>query len=719
MQSLRIHQFHFAIFAICAATVAAGAQQIPTYAVEFFGRPAGVSTIPSVTGLNDQGRFTITALVGSNTHAWVGGPLQSLEALPIPPDFDSCAAADIDNSGRIIGTVMHTSTGRGLAAIWTPVADGYSLQLLNGLPGHQYSTAIACNNVGDIIGTSQRDAASPTIPVWFQPNGDVVDLTSIGYPATLSAPTDVNDQRQVCADRFRFQLDTELLEDLGLPDVPSGSTRYNFVRGIAINDFGQIAAYGILATSSGPIRCLRYTDGIGWQVVDLVQVSFGGPFDINNSGTVIMDTVANTARNLLAYSDANGQYLPTNHLESQAYYWAVRNYGGRLNNNGQIAGLALNTNNSDQRFGIVLLTPVGEQVIPGDMTGNGHLETDDLCVWESSPTDLNGDGSIDAADEQYLIELLAQRGYSVQDCNQNGAWDYCDIASGAADDVNHDAIPDDCQPDCNGDGIPDAADADCNANGVPDSCEIAAGTARDCNFNGIPDECDGGLVESVGFDYPAPSTPLFPNSIYQRTEWVAVNGEIADVNFRLHMDFRIGDTAVRLSHAGVTATLIDRPGFPSQSGSGFSELGFNVVLDDEGTGGLIESRGHYGGVFDPIQSPPSYRPNQSLSRFDGLGAGGDWTIEIETYSTSPVAMLYGWGVTITTAPAPVQRCAGDMNCDGSVNNFDIDPFVLALVDRLEYQAAYPQCEWLLADVNGDGMVNNFDIDSFVELLSGG
>lgn len=61
---------------------------------------------------------------------------------------------------------------------------------------------------------------------------------------------------------------------------------------------------------------------------------------------------------------------------------------------------------------------------------------------------------------------------------------------------------------------------------------------------------------------------------------------------------------------------------------------------------------------------------------------------------------------------------GDMNCDGSVNNFDIDPFVLGLLDPNGYVAAYPGCVLLNADVNCDGLFNNFDIDPFVILILG-
>ncbi|MGE0480304.1 MAG: hypothetical protein AB7Q17_07515 [Phycisphaerae bacterium] len=61
---------------------------------------------------------------------------------------------------------------------------------------------------------------------------------------------------------------------------------------------------------------------------------------------------------------------------------------------------------------------------------------------------------------------------------------------------------------------------------------------------------------------------------------------------------------------------------------------------------------------------------------------------------------------------------GDMNCDGVINNFDIDPFVLALTDPAAYAVQFPGCDANLADVNGDGMVNNFDIDPFVALITG-
>ncbi|MGE0480321.1 MAG: hypothetical protein AB7Q17_07600 [Phycisphaerae bacterium] len=62
---------------------------------------------------------------------------------------------------------------------------------------------------------------------------------------------------------------------------------------------------------------------------------------------------------------------------------------------------------------------------------------------------------------------------------------------------------------------------------------------------------------------------------------------------------------------------------------------------------------------------------------------------------------------------------GDTNCDGVVNDFDIDPFVLALASPADYAAAFPNCNINNADINADGRVNNFDIEPFVGCLTGG
>jgi hypothetical protein len=60
---------------------------------------------------------------------------------------------------------------------------------------------------------------------------------------------------------------------------------------------------------------------------------------------------------------------------------------------------------------------------------------------------------------------------------------------------------------------------------------------------------------------------------------------------------------------------------------------------------------------------------------------------------------------------------GDVNCDGTVDFGDINPFVLALSDPAAYAAQYPGCPFENRDINGDGQFNFGDINPFVALLS--
>ncbi len=65
---------------------------------------------------------------------------------------------------------------------------------------------------------------------------------------------------------------------------------------------------------------------------------------------------------------------------------------------------------------------------------------------------------------------------------------------------------------------------------------------------------------------------------------------------------------------------------------------------------------------------------------------------------------------------PAAVLLGDMNCDGVVDNGDIDAFVLALLDPIAYAAAFPGCNINNGDINSDGSVDNGDIDLFVDCL---
>lgn len=81
--------------------------------------------------------------------------------------------------------------------------------------------------------------------------------------------------------------------------------------------------------------------------------------------------------------------------------------------------------------------------------------------------------------------------------------------------------------------------------------------------------------------------------------------------------------------------------------------------------------------------------------------------------------VYVQNIAPTGALGPRPYRVGDTNCDGAIDNFDIDPFILAIVDPAGYAAAFPGCFLETADANCDGVVDNFDIDAWVACLTGG
>lgn len=119
-------------------------------------------------------------------------------------------------------------------------------------------------------------------------------------------------------------------------------------------------------------------------------------------------------------------------------------------------------------------------------------------------------------------------------------------------------------------------------------------------------------------------------------------------------------------------------------------------------------------------------PNTGFAGFH-VSPDGRWLI-VHAYLAEPSDDICAFSINNDATPvaqvmilvdldALGEFVAGDMNCDGVINNFDIDPFVLALTDPAGYEAQYPDCEIALGDINGDGVVNNFDIDPFVALLT--
>ena len=179
----------------------------------------------------------------------------------------------------------------------------------------------------------------------------------------------------------------------------------------------------------------------------------------------------------------------------------------------------------------------------------------------------------------------------------------------------------------------------------------------------------------------------------------------------------------------------------SNVGPGLANGVFALEVFDDGSGEALYATGNIVGTADDLQdmsrfakwdgtqwspitpeNPLSMLSGQStvpLAMFAGdlgdgptLFAGGDFCQVWQDGAYHTSELVAAWrGCVAPTTP-------GDVNCDGLVNNGDIDPFVMALTDPAGYAAAFPDCDISSADTNSDSLVNNGDIDSFVALLTG-
>ncbi|MBK8913126.1 MAG: proprotein convertase P-domain-containing protein [Phycisphaerales bacterium] len=200
---------------------------------------------------------------------------------------------------------------------------------------------------------------------------------------------------------------------------------------------------------------------------------------------------------------------------------------------------------------------------------------------------------------------------------------------------------------------------------------------------------------------------------------------IADVDVELEITHTfLGDLDIRLSHNATSVFLWQDACVGNDN--------MNVTADDEA-----------GAVVCATPTLGSYAPSTAgggaLSAFDGQNANGAWTLAIDDDAGGDTGILVRWKLNITPLAnecAVADPCegaiTGDANCDGSVNNFDIDFFVVGIVEGptgasppdvpptapagylnlggTEDCWAKRRC-W--GDVNCDGVFNNFDIDPFV------
>ncbi len=241
------------------------------------------------------------------------------------------------------------------------------------------------NNRGAIVGVSVEQGDSPfgdPRAYLFDEDGVLHDLSTLGGPrTTVTIAKDINDGDEICGEMIVDAETRAFFHSLrtGLVVIPRLAETQTFMTASAINKRGQVVGWASADDPTLPDR------GYVWHADDgLLDMGPFLPLDINNNGDIVAIGPAPPDEGNHAYVRIEGEWTDLNDvIRTTSISWLSR-------------PVAIN----DQRQILVV-----ERFNPFQTVFVHHL-THVLTPFES-PSDLNGDGSVDIAD---LLALLAAWG---------------------------------------------------------------------------------------------------------------------------------------------------------------------------------------------------------------------------------------------------------------------------------------------------------------------
>ena len=210
---------------------------------------------------------------------------------------------------------------------------------------------------------------------------------------------------------------------------------------------------------------------------------------------------------------------------------------------------------------------------------------------------------------------------------------------------------------------------------------------------------------------------------------VAQAGVINDIDIMLNINHGwVGDLIVELRHleTGTSVILIDQ--INGVGGVTCGASNFNILLDDTGAGGPIEST-----CVDDLVSPPGYQPSNALGQFIGEEMAGTWRLRVIDNESFVVGTLRNWGIRARIGeevenqtptnqnpnPTPTQQLDSDSdgipdssdNCISVANGDQLDINQNGVGDACESSIALGPCveSMTVAATNSSGAVVEFDL----------
>jgi hypothetical protein len=229
---------------------------------------------------------------------------------------------------------------------------------------------------------------------------------------------------------------------------------------------------------------------------------------------------------------------------------------------------------------------------------------------------------------------------AIEDCNDNGIDDDCDIEDGTSQDCNRNGIPDECDPDC-------------NQNGKPDDCDLSAGTSDDCDANGVPDECqpdcdDDGIPDACDVEVASYCARNLANdgceTVVTRIVWIGnlsephfllVDGgefrEYADGTATLHAKIQRKDNSAKQFLVDVTFSGRVSPGDANYPPSGSPKLMGSCPKDVpawryyKSFSGTFTGLGAYSGaVYSLSPRGPAFQMGLGANLFNARFGAASW-----------------------------------------------------------------------------------------------
>ena len=124
--------------------------------------------------------------------------------------------------------------------------------------------------------------------------------------------------------------------------------------------------------------------------------------------------------------------------------------------------------------------------------------------------------------------------------------------------------------------------------------------------------------------------------------------------------------------------------------------------------------------FAQVGTGMAFNPAYGLIASDNTGIATNdnpvYHINTATGNATLIGFAGATGIAGLAFMPDAEPLPGDLNCDDIVDELDIAPFVLRLIDPAAYDDQFPDCD-SVADINGDSAVNGTDLQGFVDLLT--